>query len=369
MKKKIFAFVALLLLSSFVLLACNAGDNGGEDTTAGKEESVEPMDFSEMDLSPYISLGQYKEVPVAVKESAFLASLHEIMRDDKAYCSLVTDGSYTPSATEDVDVIVDETRVVKEGDIINVDYKGFLDGVAFDGGTATDQEITVFESGAYIDGFAVGFVGTAVGDKSSFNVTFPKNYGAEALAGEEVTFEFTVNYIYEFDALTDEIAEDLSDGEFKTVTGYENHLRTKIVQEKLWVEIVANATLIEYPEDQVKYYYQQNRSFYEYYAKQYGTTYEGLLSKMGLTDADLLEDAKKLVREDLVHYAILKAEGINLSDAECEEKLDVYINRYVEQFGYTEKEVREKLLDSIYDAMLYDKLQETLVSWADVTWE
>lgn len=369
MKKKIFALVALLLLSSFVLLACSGGDNGDESTTAGNEESVEPMDFSKIDLSPYISLGQYKEVPVTVKESAFLASLHEIMRDDKAYYSLVTDGSYTPSATEDVDVVVDEARVVKEGDIINVDYKGLLDGVAFDGGTATDQEITVFESGAYIDGFAVGFVGTAVGDKSSFNVTFPKNYGAEALAGREVTFEFTVNYIYEFDALTDEIAEDLSDGEFQTVAEYENHLRTKIIQEKLWVEIVANATLIEYPEDQVKYYYQQNRSFYEYYAKQYGLTYESLLAQMGFTDNTLLEEAKKLVREDLVHYAIIKAEGIEMSDAERSEKIDVYIDRYVEKFGYTEEEVREKLLDSIYDAMLYDKLQETLVSWANVTWE
>ena len=75
MKKKIFALVALLLLFAFALLSCNAGDNGEESTTAENEGSAEPMDFSSIDLSPYISLGQYKEVPVSVKESAYLVSL------------------------------------------------------------------------------------------------------------------------------------------------------------------------------------------------------------------------------------------------------------------------------------------------------
>jgi len=368
--KRILVGALALLLSGLVLASCDSGGvGGGDSTTAGSNEEVEPLDFSSMDLSPYISLGQYKNIPITVSEAEYLVTLREAMRDDNAYFSFVTDGKYKPSSSSSTEIIVDEERTVAEGDIINVDYKGILNGVAFDGGTAKDQEITVFENGTYIDGFAVGFVGTAVGASSSFNVTFPENYGSEELAGKEVTFEFTVNYIYEFDALTDEIVSDLSGGEFTTVADYENDLRTSIIAEDLWKKVVDNATLIDYPEQQVRYYYQQNRKFYEYYATYYKLSYEELLTRMGLTDEDLYVAAEELVKEDLVYYAILDAESISLTEAEKNEKLDAYVKRYMEELGYTEAEIRKDHLESIYDAMLYDKMQETLVSFASVTWE
>lgn len=368
--KRILAGALALLLSCLVLASCDSnGVGGGDSTTAGSNEEVEPLDLSAMDLSPYISLGQYKNIPITVSEAEYLVTLREAMRDDNAYFSFVTDGKYKPSSSSSTEIIVDEERTVAEGDIINVDYKGILNGVAFDGGTAKDQEITVFENGTYIDGFAVGFVGTAVGASSSFNVTFPENYGSEELAGKEVTFEFTVNYIYEFDALTDEIVSDLSGGEFTTVADYENDLRTSIIAEDLWKKVVDNATLIDYPEQQVRYYYQQNRKFYEYYATYYKLSYEELLTRMGLTDEDLYVAAEELVKEDLVYYAILDAESISLTEAEKNEKLDAYVKRYMEELGYTEAEIRKDHLESIYDAMLYDKMQETLVSFASVTWE
>lgn len=369
--KRIFAGALAILLSCLVLASCSNGGGGGDESTtdASGETDVEPLDLSSMDLSPYISLGQYKNVPVTVDETEYLVSLREAMRDDNAYFSFVTDGTYTPSGSNDTEIVVDESRTVEEGDIINVDYKGYLDGVAFDGGTASGQEITVFETGTYIDGFASGFIGTAVGDSSSFLVTFPEAYGSEYLAGKEVTFEFTVNYIYEFDALTDEIVTDLSGGEFTTVADYENDLRTAIVAKYLWETVVANATLIEYPEQQVLYYYQQNRKFYEYYATYYSMTYEDLLANMGMSDEDLYVAAQELVFEDLVYYAVVDAENITLSETEKNERLDAYVARYVKEFGYTEAEIQEKHLDSIYDAMLYDKMQETLISYAKVTWE
>lgn len=363
-----------LLLSCLVLVSCKGGGDGGETSGDGTDSGsdatkYEPMDFASMDLSPYISLGQYKNVPVTVKESEYLVSLREIMKEDNAYFSFVTDGTYEPKGGGDAEIVVDETRTVAECDIINVDYTGYLNGVKFDGGQASSQDITVYETGTYIDGFASGFIGTAVGETSSFNVTFPENYGSESLAGKEVTFEFTVNYIYEFDELTDEIASDLSGGQYETVSEYEDHLRTILVQQYLWVEVVDNATVIKYPEQQVLYYYSQNRAFYEYYASYYSMEYEELLTAMGMTDDSLYNAAVDTVEDDLVYYAILKAEGITLSDDEFDAGVDVYIERYMEDLGYTEEEVREKLLDDIRTTMLYDKLQETLVKWANVIWE
>lgn len=369
--KRIFLLMLALLLSCLTLASCEDGGStqGGETTTGKGEEEIEPLDLSSMDLSPYISLGQYKNVPVEVKEVEYLVALREIMKEDNAYFSFVTDGGFTPSGSNDTEIVVDETRTVKEGDIINVDYKGVLDGVAFEGGTAKEQDITVFENGTYIDGFAMGFVGTAVGQTSAFQVTFPENYGAPNLAGKEVTFEFTVNYIYEFDELTGEIVTDLSGGEYTSVDEYESHLRSEIVKGYLWQTVLGNATLIDYPEQQVRYCYQQNRKFYEYYASYYSMEYDELLERMGLTDDDLYKAAEELVLEDLVYYAIVDAENLVVTEEEKNAKLDAYVDRYVNELGYKEDEVRENYLESIYDEMLYDKMQETLVSFAVVTWQ
>ena len=355
--KRIFLLMLALLLSCLTLASCEDGGStqGGETTTGKGEEEIEPLDLSSMDLSPYISLGQYKNVPVEVKEVEYLVALREIMKEDNAYFSFVTDGGFTPSGSNDTEIVVDETRTVKEGDIINVDYKGVLDGV--------------FENGTYIDGFAMGFVGTAVGQTSAFQVTFPENYGAPNLAGKEVTFEFTVNYIYEFDELTGEIVTDLSGGEYTSVDEYESHLRSEIVTNYLWQIVMDNATLIDYPEQQLRYCYQEHRKVYQAYANYYKIEYEELLARVGKTEEVLYAEAQALVLEDLVYYAIVDAENIIVTPQEKEDKLDTYVNFYMNKYGYTEAEIHENLLDTVYDAMLYDKMQETLVSFAVVTWQ
>lgn len=328
-----------------------ADETTGADSTIIDPIPEQPMDLLNTDLTPYITLGAYKNVAVSAKEIGYRITLHNSMLANEAYYTKVTEGD----------------RTVKEGDIINVDYKGFLDGVAFEGGEAADQVITVYEDGSYIPGFAGGFVGVKVGGSSSFLVTFPEDYHEASLAGKEVTFEFTVNYICEFAELTDEIANALSSGGYPTAEAYETYQRNLLVQSALWGAIVDGATIVAYPEEQVLYYYGQLRDYYAYYAQYYGMTYEAFLTYLGTTDAEVYESAKVYVNEDLVYYAILQAESITLTDDDLG-RLENYIRLYKEQYGYTDEQI-EANMESIKENMLYDKVQELLIEWADIRWE
>lgn len=111
-----------------------------------------------------------------------------------------TESTDTDSADEAAEPTLDTTegREVKDGDTVNIDYTGYKDGEAFDGGSTNgagaDLEIG---SGTYIDGFESGLIGKKVGDTVDLDLTFPENYGAEDLAGADVTFTVTINGIYD----------------------------------------------------------------------------------------------------------------------------------------------------------------------------
>lgn len=324
------------------------------ETTGSEGASGEPagrMDFLSMDLTPYVEIATYKGLPYTVRELEYEISLHVLFYNSGKYYTAVKEGE----------------RTVREGDLVNVNYKGMLDGVAFEGGTAEDQIITVYEGTGYIEGFASGFIGARAGETSSFEVTFPENYGEESLAGKKVTFEFTVNEIYEFEELTDAIASELSGGAYPTAEGFEKYRRSLLYVTELWTSIVEKSTVKAYPEQQVEYYYQQHIATYRLYAEAYGMTLKDLLAYYRITEADLYASAKEYVKEDLVYYGIIQKEGITLTDEEYEEKLDAYVARYKEEFKYTDEEIEEHL-GEIRENMLYDKFQTLLSEWADVTW-
>jgi trigger factor len=306
------------------------------------------MDFLSIDLTPYVTLDAYKGIRIPLKQLEVEIALA---------VQLYNKGKYEKIKSSD--------RTVREGDIICVDYKGILNGTAFSGGTAADQMITVYEGTGYIDGFASGFIGATVGAPSSFDVTFPENYGAAELAGKTVTFEFTVDYIVGTETLTDTLASELSNGAYPTVEQFMRYQRNLLVQAELWQTIVDRATVKSYPTQQVEYYYRQFRAMYEGQAKYYGISYESYIQILGISDADLREQAMLSVREDLVYYSILREESLTLTDAEFEAQIDSYVKRYKEEFGYTDEQIEESM-PSIRENMLYDKVQELLISWAEI---
>lgn len=129
----------------------------------------------------------------------------------------------------------------------------------------------------------------------------------------------------------------------------------------VWQRVVENATVKEYPEQQVEYYMSQSRARYEYIAKSRNDTYENVIALLGVTEQTMLEEAKALVRDDLVLCALLKAENISLGEDEKKNNFDRYVKKFVDDYGYGEEYVRQKMSEQIYDAMLFDKVTEKLI--------
>ena len=131
--------------------------------------------------------------------------------------------------------------------------------------------------------------------------------------------------------------------------------------ETVWAAVVADSRLIIYPEGLVEYYINQATSRYKYYAELNEITYEQVLADFGIETADILAEARALAKEDLVSMAIIKAEGITLSEEEKTTHFDRYAKKFVSEYGYDEDYVKENLSELVYESMLQDKMFEFLI--------
>lgn len=370
------AALVLALLMSASLLAC-----GGEEaknpqttdpaettpapdaaTTAPTEEAAPSFNYLEEDLTPYITLGNYREItvkrgPTVLTDEDFADYLEEV----REYCA-------EPQHITD--------RAAAEGDTVNFDFAGYIDGVQFDGGTAQGQSITLTGNGGFIEGFVPAIIGKTPGESFDIVTTFPEDYGVDSLNGKEATFKCTLNYIEgemivpEFD---DALAQKISD--FQTAEELKVYLREQLQAElessaknqlyhDIWEQVVSNATIHSYPEEKVNEIYNQNVSTYTMYGAMYGMSYEDFLKNQGYTDADVLEEARRMVKEDLIFYSIVKAENITISDEEYAATLPEFAAYY----DYTDP---QEMVDaygevSIRDGMLWNKTQDLLVEWANI---
>lgn len=372
--RRILAAAAALLLGAVSLTGCGqaSGDNDtplaldpdNPSLIAGEKKiSTDPFIYWEEDLTPYVTLGNYKDIP-ATRTSAVLTDAEfeeqiQVLLEYYAEPVQITD------------------RAAAEGDTCNFDYSGFVDGVQFDGGTAAGQTITLTGNGGFIEGFVPAIIGKKPGESFDIVTTFPADYGVESLNGKEATFKCTLNYI-DGEAIlpefNDEFAKEIS--EFDTAEALRADLRASLEEEKaaqaenqlysdIWTQVVANATIHQYPEDKVTYIYQQYVTEYgSYAAMAYGVTYEEYLNMMGASDEQVRQMARDQVKEDLIFYAITQAENITVSDAEYEAELPTFAEAFgmeadalVEQYGE----------EAIRDGILWNKTQDLIVSWAKIT--
>ena len=170
MKKRLAGLLALALAVS-VLGGCNKA-----------ADSMTNSDLKDMKVTSYVTLGHYSNLTVEVEPV-------DVTQEEWDELTLAVYQSNVP----DEDMIYD--RKVENGDTVIIDYVGTKDGVAFDGGTATAQELTI-GSGKYIAGFEEGLIGVLPGETVDLNLTFPEDYGVEDLNGAAVVFKVTVNSIY-----------------------------------------------------------------------------------------------------------------------------------------------------------------------------
>ena len=157
-----------------------------------------------------------------------------------------------------------------------------------------------------------------------------------------------------------DVAAYVTLGEYK---GIEIRLDSADAQKgaAVWNTVVENAEITDYPEGPLKYYISQAEKRYKHYAVEGDMEYSEVLESLGITQKDIEDDAKKLVKEDLVQLAIIKAEGIEITEDEKAKFLDKYVEKYVTNYGYSEDYVRKNLIEEIYKSMIYDKMIEYLV--------
>jgi len=131
--------------------------------------------------------------------------------------------------------------------------------------------------------------------------------------------------------------------------------------EAIWNYLLSNVEILRYPQEQLDYYVAQKQSVFRHYAQQNDLTYEEVLETNGVSEESILEEAKQIVKGDLLYRYIAEDAKIELTDTEKRSLLDRYVQKYSEQYGYTEEYVKEHMEDLVYDSMLYDKVREYLI--------
>lgn len=293
-----------------------------------KIEKGQPFVFTaEVAVKPEVTLGGYKGIEVEKIDTA--ATEEEITAEvDKE-----RDNNSRTITVED--------RGVQKGDMTVIDFEGFVDGTAFEGGKGTDYPLTI-GSGAFIPGFEEQLVGAEIGRETEVNVTFPEEYHAKELAGKPAVFKCTVKEIKvkELPEADDEFAKDVS--EFDTMEEYRADLKKKIEDRKAAdarakkedavIEKIIEGAQMEIPEamietqaenlvdDFAQRLMMQGMSL-EQYAQYTGATVESMTSQMK-------PQAKKRIESRLVLEAVAAAENIEISEDEMEAEMNRMAERY-----------------------------------------
>ena len=375
MKKKI---VALMLGMAMMLTTAACGSKDG-NTAEGTEvvESTEVIEeatesvvsaSSAFDLkgSDYVELCDYNAIEVAITGD------YDVTDEDvKDYFQQMFD-AYGPFYAEDPD-----KTTIGEGDIVDVDYVGTLDGVAFSGGTAEHQQIDVYNNcsvtgSGYIDGFTEGLKGASVGDVIDCDVTFPEDYGNTDLAGKEVVFTFTVNSILK-QITIDEVDDAFAMEQFQVETVDDMYAEIRDYMESsaaynkerdtyLAVQdyLLENCT-VEIPEDylaaRVSDYKNQfikvNCGGDESQLETYLSAY------YGKTADEMVEYWNEAMGESIKLELIMDAIGEELGIKVDEEEFEAYVQQMVTNNGYESAQAMYELYgygDASYGAIYFKNL-------------
>ena len=312
----------------------------------------------EVFVKPDVTLGEYKGVEVKRE--------HTLVTEDEVNAEIEKERS-----KQAAEVAVDD-RPVAEGDTVNLDYSGSVDGVKFAGGTAENQTLKI-GSHTFIPGFEEQMVGMTIGEEKDLNVTFPTEYHAEELAGKEAVFHVKVNGITEtqLPALDDDFAKDIS--EFDTLDAYKADVRAKLEAQAaerdnnaftnaVIEKVMENAT-VEIPEAMVE---RQIDSMVR--------NFEARLAQQGLKLADFIkytgqdeksfrnqyrEQAEKSVRANLVLEAVENAENFEAT----EEEIDAEIVKFAGQIGQDVENLKKNLTEGDREYFKADVIRDKAVKF------
>ena len=312
----------------------------------------------EVFVKPDVTLGEYKGVEVKRE--------HTLVTEDEVNAEIEKERN---KQAAEVSV---EGRAVAEGDTVNLDYSGSVDGVKFAGGTAEAQTLKI-GSHTFIPGVEEQMVGMNIGEEKDLEVTFPQEYHAEELAGKKAVFHVKVNGITEtqLPALDDDFAKDIS--EFDTLDAYKADVRAKLEAQAaerdnnaftnaVIEKVMANAT-VEIPDAMVE---RQIDSMVR--------NFEARLAQQGLKLADFMkytgqdeksfrnqyrDQAEKSVRANLVLEAVENVEKFEAA----EEEIDAEIEKFAKQIGQNVEDLKKNLTEGDREYFKADVIRDKAVKF------
>ena len=345
-------------------------------TAAVKEQELEVVGYPEVELLsvgkegfsfkatvavyPEVTLGQYKGVEAPKAEVS-------VTDED-------VEGRVKEMADRNSRMVSVEDRAVAKGDVANIDFEGFLNGVPFDGGKGDSFDLEI-GSGQFVPGFEDQVAGMSISEEKDIDITFPEDYHAD-LAGKTVVFHVKVNAIKvkELPALDDEFAKDVS--EFDTLDELKKDVREKMLAEReeaakrafedAAMSKVAAGIQADIPDAMIE---EQAKRFVDNFRMQLqsqGVPYEEYMKMTGMEEEKLLADARVpaegQVRMDLAIAAIVKAEGLEASD----EDVEAEYNKMAAQYGMDVENVKKYLDDAVIKEQIVRAKAVELVAAAAV---
>lgn len=293
---------------------------------------------AEVAVKPEVTLGKYKGIKV---DEADLAVTEE---EINAQIEKERENSARTISVED--------RPVKDGDITTLDFEGFVDGVAFEGGKGTDYPLTI-GSGSFIPGFEEQLIGAELNKEVEVNVTFPEDYHAKDLAGKPATFKCKIKGIKEKELpeLDDEFASEVS--AFDTMAEYKEDVKkslemkkadaAKIAKEEAVIDAVIEDAKMDIPDAMVETEQRQIIEEFSQRMRMQGLTMEQYMQFTGMTPQALMDQTKpqalKRIQSRLVLEAVAKAEDLKAS----EEDYAAEIKDMSEKYQMEEDKIKEML--------------------------
>lgn len=347
-----------------------AADECGLDIVSQPEIDVTQVEkgkafifTAEVAVKPEVTLGQYtgleiEKTDIEVTDDEVKAELDKI-RDQNARIVAVTD------------------RAVEMNDQAVIDFEGFVDGVAFEGGKGTDYALTI-GSHSFIDTFEDQLIGKNIGEEVEVNVTFPEEYHAENLAGKPAMFKVTIKEIKvkELPELNDDFAQDVS--EFDTIAEYEADVKEGLKlkkandakaakQQKAVDKAVENATM-DIPEAMIKTQVNNMVNDYAQRLQMQGLSLEQYIQYMGGDAQGFMEslkpEAERRVKSGLVLEAIAKAENLSVSDEEYEAELQKMADMYKMELDKIKEIIGAREIEQIKGDLLLQKAVELIADKA-----
>lgn len=331
MRKRFLAVVMCVCLG-MTMFACGASkDDNTKETESGTSEATEPayteedlVDDSNGDLNilDYVDLGDYKGIELTKS------------------ITKVTDDEVTNEMESKAVELTGSDVTVEDGDTAIIDFVGKLNGVAFDGGTASNYELEI-GSGSFIDGFEDGLIGVKKGDTVDLNLTFPESYQSTELAGKDVVFTVTVNGVKRKPQLNDEwlaantnyatLAEFAAETKQKLEDAAETTASNTLESSGL-DQVISNSTVKKYYKSLIEQGESQYEKRLNAYASAYGKSLSELLAAQGMTESQYQNQKQKqavsYAQVAMVVYAIAQDAGLSEADAEYQTILNELANNY-----------------------------------------